>query len=57
MPAIIFDPIKINRFLLSIKSSSSGPDSIHPKILKNIADDLAIPSAVIFTSDIIVNEN
>ena len=50
MPAVVFDPIKIKRVRLSIKSSSPGPDKIHPKILKNLVYDLAIPWAVIFTN-------
>ena len=49
MLAVIFDSIKIKRILLFIKSSL-GCDNIHPKILKNLADDLAISLAVIFTS-------
>ena len=50
MPTVILHSIKIKRVLSSIKSSSPGPDSIHPKILKNLADDLSIPLAVIFTN-------
>ena len=42
MPAVIFYPIKIKRIFLSF-SSSPGSDKIHPEILNNLADDLAIP--------------
>ena len=50
MPAVIFYPIKIKLILLSIKSSFPGLDNIYPKILKNLADYLAILFAVIFTN-------
>ena len=34
MPAVSFDPTKIVSTIHSIKSFSSGPDEIHPNILR-----------------------
>ena len=48
MPAVSFDPTKIISTIHSIKSSS-GPDKIHPKILKNLAVELSVPLSIIFT--------
>ena len=33
-----------------MKCSSPGPDDVHSKIPKNLADELAIPLSVIFTN-------
>ena len=49
MPNIIFDPSKIKHVLKAIKSSSPGPDNLHPFALKNLSDELAIPLSIIFT--------
>ena len=39
MPNIIFDPSKIKHVLKAIKSSSPGPDNVHPFALKNLSDE------------------
>ena len=51
IPAVSFDPTKIISTIhsSSIKSSSSGLDKIHPKILKNLAVQLSVPLSIIFT--------
>ena len=49
MPNIIFDLSKIKHILTAIKSSSPGPDNLHPFALKNLSDELAIPLSIIFT--------
>ena len=49
MPAVSFDPTKIISTIHSIKSSSSGPDKIHSKILKKLAVELSIPLSILFT--------
>ena len=49
MPNIIFDPSKIKHVLKAIKSSSPGPDNLHPFALTNLSDELAIPLSIIFT--------
>ena len=48
MPAVSFDPTKIISTIHSIKSSS-GPDKIHPNILKNLAIELSVPLSIMFT--------
>ena len=48
MPAVLFDPTKIILSIHSIKSSSSGPDKIHSKILKNLVE-LSVLLSIIFT--------
>ena len=49
MPNIIFDPSKIKHVPKAIKSSSPGPDNLHPFALKNLSDELAIPLSIIFS--------
>ena len=49
MPNIIFDPLKIKHVLKAIKSSSPGPDNLHPFAVKNLSDELVIPFSIIFT--------
>ena len=48
MPTVSFDTVKIKSLIRSIKSSSPGPDNIHPILLKNLADELATPLSIIF---------
>jgi hypothetical protein len=48
MPTVVFDPAKIKNILCSMKSSSPGPDNIHPKVVKNLANKLATPLSIIF---------
>ena len=49
MPAVSFDPTKIISTIHAVKPSFSGPDKIHPKILKNLAVELSVPLSIIFT--------